>query len=100
LLVARRVQQFLAGSKVNAQIYIDASTDTDENHLKSGPPMLSEETGYIEVPEGKPIPGDGTEDETGLGWRKRALVAEDAEATLRKRDEEWQQQTGLSEPRG
>jgi len=61
-LTARRIQQFLAGSKVDARIYIDASTDTDETHLLEGPPMLTEETGYIQVPGGKAIPGDGTDD--------------------------------------
>lgn len=49
------------GGNPKAGIYVDASTDTDETFLRDAPAMLVQESGYVTVEGGAPIPGDGTE---------------------------------------
>lgn len=74
-LVARRIQASLGRSTVvceqcghenerhvgeaGARVVIEASTDTDEEVLRGGPPMLVEQTGYVPVEGGKDIGADG-----------------------------------------
>jgi hypothetical protein len=77
MLVARRLQDMLGTSDVvceecshatkreggnsNAGIFVEAMLETDEEHLREGPPLLVEQLGYVPTEGGKPIPGDGTD---------------------------------------
>lgn len=77
MLVARRLQDMLGTSDVicencghtnkrtggngAAGIFVDAALETDEAHLRDGPPLLVEQLGYVPTEGGKPIPGDGTD---------------------------------------
>lgn len=50
------------GGNKKAGIYVDASIETAEDFLRDAPAMLVQETGYVAVKGGKPIPGDGSDE--------------------------------------